>query len=64
MRKWRCRCSKERVERTLVSLGQQTLLEMADEDDGAEVCCHFCNEAYPLDADALRRLANVAEPEV
>jgi len=60
---WRCRCSKERVERTLVSLGQQTLLEMAEEDDGAEVCCHFCNEAYRLDADALRRLAEVAEPE-
>ena len=41
---YRCDCSKERVERALISIGKTELEKMADEPQ--EVCCHFCNKKY------------------
>lgn len=49
-----CQCSRERVEQTLVSLGQQELERLIAEDETAEVVCHFCNEAYVFDKDELQ----------
>lgn len=60
---WRCRCSRSRVEDTLVGLGRAELLEMIEQDGGAEVTCHFCNEAYRFTADELRALAGPELPE-
>jgi len=51
-----CRCSRERVERTLVSLGAEELGKMLEEDGQAEVHCHFCNESYRFDAEQLSDL--------
>ena len=53
---WSCRCSLERVLTTLRSLGDTELQQMIDEDHGAEVTCHFCNETYHVDEDGLREL--------
>lgn len=54
--RWTCHCSREKVTGALVSLGAQEVHAMADEDDGAEVSCHFCNETYRFTADELRAL--------
>ncbi len=43
---YRCDCSKERVERALISLGREELTKMAEEEDNIEVCCHFCDKKY------------------
>lgn len=43
---YRCDCSRERVEKALVSLGRESLTEMAEDSKPTEVKCHFCNEAY------------------
>lgn len=43
---YRCDCSRERVSRALVSLGNDELQAMADEGKNTEVCCHFCNKQY------------------
>ncbi|MCM3703929.1 Hsp33 family molecular chaperone HslO [Paenibacillus macerans] len=51
-----CSCSRERVERTLISLGKNELMELRDEGKDAEVVCDFCNEVYhftPEDLDQL-----------
>lgn len=53
---FRCQCSVERVERTLISMGRDELEQLIREDDHAEVVCHFCNEAYHFDGDRLRQL--------
>lgn len=52
-----CRCSRERVETTLIGLGKDELTAMIEEDDGAEVNCHFCNEAYQFSVDDLQSLS-------
>jgi molecular chaperone Hsp33 len=56
---YRCRCSRRRMERALISLGTAELQRMiADEVDGAELTCHFCNERYHFTTHDLIRLLN------
>jgi len=61
--KFQCKCSRERVERTLVSLGEQGLRELIDEDGQAEIVCHFCNEAYQYDRPQLEHLLEQVKPK-
>lgn len=42
---YHCGCSRERMERALISTGKEALLEMA-QDDTTEVICNFCNTKY------------------
>lgn len=49
-----CKCSRDRVEQTLISLGTEELAAMIEEDGKAEVVCHFCNEAYMFDEEDLK----------
>lgn len=53
---YHCDCSKERVERALVSLGREELTKMAEEQDETEVCCHFCNKKYKFTKDDILNL--------
>jgi molecular chaperone Hsp33 len=52
----RCKCSLDRVEQTLISLGKEELIDMMCKDGFAELTCHFCNQAYHLDSNHLQRL--------
>ncbi len=51
-----CNCSEERMERNLVSLGRNELVELAGDPDGIELQCHFCNHRYHFTNDAVARL--------
>lgn len=42
---YKCNCSKARVEKALISMGEESLKELL-EDDETEVSCHFCNKKY------------------
>lgn len=53
---FRCKCSQERVEQTLISLGRAELTQLMEEDETVEVKCHFCNEAYAFSKDHLKEL--------
>ena len=53
---YRCDCSRERVERALISLGREELEDMIREQHGAQVDCHFCNKRYELSEEQLRDL--------
>jgi len=44
--RFRCKCSRERVENMLRGLDESELRSMLEEQGKAEVVCHFCNEAY------------------
>ncbi|MDR0270158.1 Hsp33 family molecular chaperone HslO [Paenibacillus sp.] len=58
--KFQCKCSHERVEQTLVSLGKSELQQLIDEDGKTEVVCHFCNEAYSFNKDELQQILEQA----
>lgn len=55
---YKCDCSKERVERALISIGRNDLKEMAAENDNTEVCCHFCDKKYSFSSEELIALSN------
>lgn len=57
---YRCRCSKERVESTLLALGAEELQSLLEEQGRAEVTCHFCNTRYELNASDLQALIDQA----
>jgi len=53
---FKCSCSLDRVETTLVSLGKAEIESILRDQGRAEVVCHFCNETYSLEADQLEQL--------
>lgn len=48
-----CDCSREKVEKALVSVGKTELDDMIAAGEPVEVCCHFCNEHYNFDVKEL-----------
>lgn len=56
---YRCPCSRERMERALLSTGRQALSEMA-EDPKTEVICNFCNHKYVFSKADMQKLAETA----
>lgn len=57
---YRCTCSRERVERALVSTGLESLKELA-EDENTEVCCQFCDKKYNFSSSDIKKLIRDAE---
>ena len=51
-----CSCSKERIEKALISIGPKDIREMIDEGKPVEVGCQFCGRKYTFDMDDLRRI--------
>jgi molecular chaperone Hsp33 len=45
-----CNCSRERVAKMIVGLGQQEATEIVAERGGVEVACEFCGVQYRFDA--------------
>ena len=53
---YRCTCSRDRMEKALISLGRKDLQSLIDEDHGAELVCHFCRKKYSFTAEELTAL--------
>ena len=53
---YRCTCSRDRMERALISLGKKDLQSLIDEDKGAELVCHFCRSKYQFTTEQLMTL--------
>jgi len=49
-----CPCSKERMEKALISIGQEEIEKMIEQDGHAELCCHFCNNKYDFSEEELK----------
>ncbi|MDK2821576.1 MAG: molecular chaperone Hsp33 [Clostridia bacterium] len=51
-----CKCTKEKVEETIASLGSDEIESIIAEKGEAEVNCHFCGEKYILKQEELKKL--------
>ena len=58
---YRCACSREKVERALISMGKTELGKMAEEQEKSEVTCQFCDKIYTFSREELRELLAHAE---
>ena len=56
-----CNCSKERVEKSIISIGSKEIREMIQEGKPIEVKCHFCNHAYTFNIEELKVILNRAK---
>lgn len=58
---YRCTCSKERMERALISMGAAELRSLIDEQGGAELTCRFCDRVQTFTRTELEALLFAAK---
>ncbi len=58
--RWECDCSLERLEQALLTIGEDELKKLIDEDGQAELTCQFCTKRYHFDREHLEMLHRVA----
>ncbi len=51
-----CSCSRERVEKALISLGRGELTTLLDQHEETAVTCEFCHEDYVFSREELEQL--------
>lgn len=56
---YKCYCSKEKVEKALISTGKEDLLDMA-KDESTQVCCQFCDKIYEFSSQDILNLVEKA----
>lgn len=57
---YRCDCSKQRIEKALISIGKKDIKEMIDDGKPIEVNCHFCGKHYEFSVDELKDMLKKA----
>lgn len=53
---YKCDCSRERIERVLMSIGKNDLKEIYDDGKTEEIVCHFCNKAYEFNTQDIKEI--------
>lgn len=51
-----CDCSRERVERAIISIGKKDIQEMIDDGKQVEVRCQFCDKIYNFEVEDLEKM--------
>lgn len=55
-----CDCSKERIERAIISIGKKDIEEMIADGEEIEVNCQFCNKHYQYSVEELKAMLKKA----
>ena len=58
---YKCYCSRERVERALISLGAEELKKILQEQGSCQMTCQFCDAVYEFDGAQLQQLIDSLE---
>lgn len=58
---FRCNCSKDKVEKALISVGEKDLKDMIADGKPIEVNCHFCNMNYEFSIEELQKMVKRAK---
>ena len=56
-----CNCSRERMAKAVISLGEKEIKEMIDDGKPIEINCHFCNSSYEFSVDELKEMLKAAK---
>ena len=55
---YRCYCTRERVERTLLTLGEKELSEIVQSGETLHVDCQFCDKIYDFTPENVQEILN------
>ena len=58
---YKCYCSRERVERALISLGAEELKNILREQGSCQMTCQFCDAVYRFDGPELQKLIDTID---
>ena len=53
---YRCYCSRDRVTRTLISLGRKELQSIVDDGKDIHIDCQFCDRIYDYTPEQVRQI--------
>ena len=59
---YRCYCSRDRVVKALISMGNQEMRSLIDEQGKAELTCQFCDRVYRFDREELEEIYRQMQP--
>ncbi len=59
--KFACNCSRERVSKVLLAMGDKNLTELIDEGQPVTLNCHFCNTDYTFEIPEIEALREQAK---
>lgn len=54
--RYACNCSRQKIEKVLISLGRKEIRDMIEEGQETEVNCHFCNTHYKFSVEELKTI--------
>lgn len=54
--KYQCDCSREKVEKALISIGKEELTKLYNEGKKEELKCNFCNKIYEFSKEDIEKL--------
>lgn len=55
---YKCKCSRKKIQGILETLGEKDLSEMAEDQKGTEVKCHFCGKNYVFSCEEIEKIKN------
>lgn len=55
---YQCNCSREKIEKGILSLGKEEISKIMEEDGKIDAECHFCHKKYHFTEDDLKKLVN------
>lgn len=55
---YKCDCSREKIEKGLIAIGEKELQDIINTDGKAEIVCQFCNKKYHFNKEELEKLIN------
>lgn len=58
--KFECDCSRDKVEKALISIGKNELQQLYSEGKEEELKCHFCNKSYIFTSEEIGELLEKA----
>ncbi len=58
---YKCKCSHERMEKALISIGKEELSAIIEEQGGAELTCQFCDNKFNFSRADLENLLKEAK---
>ncbi|MBQ7534125.1 MAG: Hsp33 family molecular chaperone HslO [Stomatobaculum sp.] len=58
---YHCGCTRQRVEKALISVGEKELRSMIDEGKPVEMNCHFCGKNYTFSVEEMEKLLESAK---
>ena len=61
---YECKCSEDKMERALISLGKKEISDIIKEQGEAEMTCQFCDKIYKFDKARLTELMESAKGEI